>query len=59
MRTSVYNKNLEKACYKMEQGEHTTKEINYAEFVDNQDILDLIGKVWTLSGISNFRSTRL
>lgn len=33
--------------FKMEQEEYTTEEINwsYVEFVDNQDVLDLIEKV--------------
>ena len=33
----------------MEQEEYTKEEINwsYVEFVDNQDVLDLIEKVWT------------
>lgn len=35
----------------MEQEEYTKDEINwsYVEFVDNQDVLDLIEKVWTHS----------
>lgn len=35
--------------FKMEQEEYKTEEINwsYIEFVDNQDILDLIEKVYT------------
>jgi myosin V len=38
-----------KHVFKMEQEEYKTEEINwsYIEFVDNQDILDLIEKVWT------------
>lgn len=36
--------------FKMEQEEYTKEEINwsYIEFIDNQDILDLIEKVWCL-----------
>ena len=36
--------------FKMEQEEYTKEEINwsYIEFIDNQDILDLIEKVWHL-----------
>lgn len=35
--------------FKMEQEEYTKEEINwsYVEFVDNQDVLDLIEKVLT------------
>ena len=38
--------------FKMEQEEYTKEEINwsYVEFVDNQDVLDLIEKVPTLMG---------
>ena len=34
--------------FKMEQEEYTREQINwsYIEFVDNQDVLDLIEKVW-------------
>jgi len=37
--------------FKMEQEEYTKEEINwsYIEFVDNQDVLDLIEKVFLLS----------
>lgn len=37
--------------FKMEQEEYTREEINwsYVEFVDNQDVLDLIEKVSTLN----------
>jgi myosin-5 len=36
--------------FKMEQEEYTKEEINwsYIEFVDNQDVLDLIEKVFLL-----------
>ena len=45
--------------FKMEQEEYTREEINwsYVEFVDNQDVLDLIEKVLTFSDISNFHAT--
>lgn len=38
--------------FKMEQEEYTKEQIDwsYIEFVDNQDVLDLIEKVSTLSG---------
>jgi len=37
--------------FKMEQEEYRNEEINwsYIEFIDNQDVLDLIEKVLTLS----------
>lgn len=36
--------------FKMEQDEYTKEEINwsYIEFIDNQDVLDLIEKVFVL-----------
>ena len=47
--------------FKMEQEEYTREEINwsYVEFVDNQDVLDLIEKVLNFSDISNFHTTLL
>lgn len=44
----LYNKHLPlQHVFKMEQEEYTKDEINwsYVEFVDNQDVLDLIEKV--------------
>jgi len=49
--------NLSSACnffqhvFKMEQEEYTKEEINwsYIEFIDNQDVLDLIEKVFARS----------
>lgn len=40
--------------FKMEQEEYTKEEINwsYIEFVDNQDVLDLIEKVYSLFSCS-------
>lgn len=40
--------------FKMEQEEYTREGINwsYLEFVDNQDVLDLIEKVFTLVNLS-------
>ena len=37
--------------FKMEQEEYTKEEINwsYIEFIDNQDVLDLIEKVWAVN----------
>ena len=56
--TILYMHNyMEKVClqhvFKMEQEEYTREEINwsYVEFVDNQDVLDLIEKVLTFSDI--------
>jgi myosin-5 len=42
----------------MEQEEYTKEEINwsYIEFVDNQDVLDLIEKVFSFSIVHLFNS---
>ena len=62
---SVCTITWEKVClqhvFKMEQEEYTREEINwsYVEFVDNQDVLDLIEKVLNFSDISNFHTTLL
>jgi len=45
--------------FKMEQEEYTKEQINwsYIEFVDNQDVLDLIEKVFFLSLFPTFSQT--
>lgn len=46
-----YFYNILQHVFKMEQEEYTKEQINwsYIEFVDNQDVLDLIEKVFPLS----------